>query len=318
MKKPSELVLIVTFLFLTSPILQVITQPVTYGESIVDLRILKDNSVELNGTWSKPIRPWEMLSYLRRGIPLSSDLIYACNLSMTRSGDKLRGKLAMIIYPRINPREVRPDLIKEFQARNQLTKSRIADLLAVLYGENVLIFYGIETEIRDVNVTSMLYGNLTVTMLMVNATVESSAKFIDSLCLRIYARRMSENLYVANYLLNLTTSPIPASKEHGVLVLDLKPVVNFFPPDTVATIKVNLSNTPLQLTRTDPEAILLSPQYAEILYVPIERDTLVLYLHKVTLSMMIWFSILASLVIVTILIGTRFFRIKPIKLSLFK
>ncbi|RLG42429.1 MAG: hypothetical protein DRO05_01155, partial [Thermoproteota archaeon] len=80
----------------------------------------------------------------------------------------------------------------------------------------------------------------------------------------------------------------------------------------------NLSNTSLQLTRTDPEAILLSPQYAEILYVPIERDTLVLYLHKVTLSMMIWFSILASLVIVIILIGMRFFRIKPIKLSLFK
>jgi len=317
MRKSLKQLSIALFLSLMISLIQVQAQPLASGESIVDLKIFQDNSVKLNGVWSKPIRPWEIASYLARGIPISSDLVYIGNLSIVRHGgnSKLRGKLTATVYPRLNPREVRPDIIKEFQARNLLTKSKIVDLLATLYGEDILVFYGIETELRDVNVTSLLYGNITVTMLMINATVESSAKFIESLDLAFFARRISEDLYVITYSANLSTSPISPSAKEGRLVLDLKPIVSFFPPDTLALIRVNLTQGSLRLIGTNPEATLLTSQYAEIPFIPLEKDTIELYFEKMGPSLLIWVSIAVSLVIVVIITENKF---KFIRLKLGK
>ncbi|GEM_PF-3234114 len=305
---------------LTILLLQTQAQPLTFGENVADLIILEDNSMELRGIWNKPIRPWEIASYLTRGIPLSSDLVYVSNLSIERgeSDDKLRGELTAVIYPRLNPREVRPDIIKEYQARNLLTKSRIVDLLAVLYGEDMLVYYGIETELRDVNITSVVHGNFTVTTLMINATVESSAEFIESLNLTFVARRVSETLYAITYSMNLTTSSIPPSKEEGYLIIDLTPIVKFFPSDTVTMLKVNLTHSSLQLVKSDPEATLLTPRHAEILFVPINKDTVILYLNEVSFSLFAWLSIVLSLVIVTIMVVTKFLKIKLPKSSFLK
>jgi len=320
MRKSLKQLTLVLFLSLTISLIQAQAQPLTSGESIVNLEILQDNSIELSGVWSKPIRPWEIASYLARGIPMSSDLVYVGNLSIVRQeGDsKLRGKLIATVYPRLNPREVRPDIIKEFQAKNLLTKSKIVDLLATLYGEDMLVFYGIETELRDVNVTSLLYGNITVTMLMINATVECSAKFIESLDLTFFARMVSEDLYVITYSANLSTLPISPSTKEGHLVLDLEPILNFFPPDTMALIRLNLTNYSLRLIGTEPEATLLTSQYAEIPFIPIEKGTLKLYFEKVGISLFILISIALSLVIVAIVVSTKFFRLRPTKLLPFK
>ncbi len=320
MRKSLKQLTMVLFLSLTISLIQAQAQPPASGESIVDLEILQDNSIELSGFWSKPIRPWEIASYLARGIPMSSDLVYVGNLSIVRQeGDsKLRGKLTAAVYPRLNPREVRPDIIKEFQAKNLLTKSKIVDLLATLYGEDMLVFYGIETELRDVNVTSLLYGNITVTMLMINATVESSAEFIESLDLTFFARRVSEDLYIITYSANLSSSPISPSAQEGHLVFDLEPIVSFFPPDTIALLKVNLTNYSLRLIGTDPDATLLTSQYAEIPFIPIEKGALKLYFEKVGVSLFIWISIALSFVIVAIIVSTRFFRLRLSKFLPFK
>ncbi len=312
MGKPSKQLTTAFLLFLMLPLIQTHSQPLISRESVVDLKILKDCSIELRGVWSKPIRPWEIASYVARGIPLSSDLVYVGNLSIKRqeSSGKLRGKLTARIYPRLNPREVRPDIIKELQAENLLTKSKIVDLLAAIYGEDMVVYYGIETELRDMNITSALYGNLTVTFLMINATVESSAKLIDSLNLTFTASRISEDLYVITYAVNLSTSAISLSEKEGHLALDLEPVVNFFPPDTVATIKVNLTHDSLSLIKTHPEATLLTSQYAEILFIPLEKDTVVLYLDKVRVSPLIWASFILSAFIIIIISTKRSFKLK--------
>jgi hypothetical protein len=318
--KPFKQLTAVLLLLLTFPVLYARAQPPGSGESIANLRILHDNSVELSGTWSKPIRPWEIASYLARGIPLSADLTYFGNLSLNRAKDtdKLRGKLIAVIYPRLNPREVRPDVIKEYQAKNLMTKSKIVDLLAVLYGEDMLVYYGIETKLVDVNVTSALYGNFTVTTLRINATVESSAKLVESLNLTFAARRVSEELYVITYFMNLTTSPIQTSREEGYIAIDLEPIVNFFPFDTVTTLKVNLTQSPLQLIKTDPEATLLTPRYAEILFIPIGRNTVMLYLKKVSLSFFVWLSLILSIIVLALALSKKFLKMKAIKLPSLK
>jgi len=303
-------------LLIVIPLLYAQAQPPSSGESVANLMILQDNSAKLSGTWSKPVRPWEIASYLARGIPLSGDLTYFGNLSLNRdeNSKKLRGRLIAVIYPRLNPREVRPDIINEYQSKNLLTRSKIVDLLAILYGEDMLVYYGIETKLVDVNVTSVLYGNFTVTTLRINATVESSAKLVESLNLTFVARRVSEELYVITYLMNLTTSSIQTSKEGRYITIDLEPIVNFFPLDTVTTLKVNLTQSPLQLIKTDPEATLLTPRYAEILFIPIGKNTVVLYLKKASLSFFVWFSMILSIIIMAFALSKRYLKVKAIKL----
>ncbi len=313
MKRPLKYFIVLMFVILTAFLIETSAQPTLTRESLANLRVLEDNSIELIGTWSKPIRPWEMGSYLGRGIPLSSNLVYVGNFSMHRrkEGDKLRGKLVAIIYPRLNPREVRPDIIKEYQVRGLLSRSRIVDLLSILYGEDLLVYYGIESELRDVNISSAIYGNFTVTTLELNATVESSANLIKSINLSFFALRISEELYVITYLINLTTFPLTTSKEKGLLTLDLEPIVEFFPPDTVTNLKISLNeSSSLVLVGSDPAPAMLAPHYAEIIYVPIDEETVVLYLDKVETPLILWVSIFLSGMFVTIAAGMKYFKKK--------